>query len=204
MVGSFWGVVALLLLASPTSVAATEALDVSAEEFGLYMDWMAGREDPRLEKYNDAQKRKKIARSLGVQVKVLGAAITKVGPVAGTLPQQTSSAIRAGLETTTLKGRILDVIIDAEQAHVVAGVQWRCGDPRDFDKEACWAAHAVGQTGRIVKTVGLWCTDSTGIKQFSAKIARSAAQRISKSSIERFAGSRYIRLFEEVKRGPHK
>lgn len=178
--------------------------DVSNQEYQLYMDWKDGREDPRLEKLDEAGKLKKIAASLGVTAKELQAAIAKVQPVADTLAKDTERALRAALDTTPLKGRVLEVHVDAGQAHVVAGIKWRCGDARDADAEAAYAGWAVGDSGKLVKTVVVWCVNEGDTKLFSAKAAGAAMARISKTSIERFASSRYIKLFEEVKRGPHR
>jgi hypothetical protein len=86
----------------------------------------------------------------------------------------------------------------------VAYVKWKCGDQRDVDEEAAWVAWAVNQGGGVVKTAGVWCVNEIDTKLFSAKIGRASFERIRKEAIERFASSRYIRLFEEVKRGPHR
>lgn len=198
------GLTLLLGLGVPaTALAGTEA-KVTAHEYQLYMDWKDGRDDPRLKNASEATKLKKIARSLHVSAAELKAAVAKVKPVAGLLGQQTQSSIRAALQTTMLKGRLREVHVDAGQGHVVAGVKWDCGDSRDWDKEAAYAAWGVTDAGHIVKTLVVWCVDAADTKLFSAKIGRTAFAKISKRSIERFATTRYIRLFEEVRRGPHR
>ncbi len=193
----------LVLAATLVTGSAAKAATITAEEYAIWVDWRDGREDPRLEKDSEAIRKKKIAAQLGVNVKALEAAIGKVEPVAGTIVKETEQAIRATLDGTPLKGKILDVSIDDSQSHVVAYVKWRCGDVRDIDKEASWAGWAVGDAGKLAKTIGVWCVNDGNTKIFSAKLATSAAAKIGKSSIERFAGSRYIKLFEDVKRGPH-
>jgi hypothetical protein len=184
--------------------AGAEANSVTPREYELYMDWKDGREDPRLEKYSDAVKLKKIARSLNVEPKELEAIIGRVGPVAGTLKAETEKAVKAALDETPIKARISSVEVNIATGHVVAYVKWKCGDQRDVDEEAAWVAWAVNQGGGVVRTAGVWCVNEIDTKLFSAKIGRASFERIRKEAIERFASSRYIRLFEEVKRGPHR
>jgi len=177
---------------------------VSPEEFSLYREYVIARDDTRLEKYNAKAKIKKIARSLGVSGKQLQAAIDKLDPLIGTLQADTEKAIRAALDQTPLKKVILKVEVNLETEHAVAFIKWRCGDPRDHDKEGAYVAWAVSEGGEVVKLLGLWCVNSIDTKLFSGKIARPALGRVNKSGIERFASSRYIRLFEDVKRGAHR
>ncbi len=195
-------IVALFSLTAVPTMA-SPAGEVTVEEYQLYMDWMDGKQDPRLEKFNDAKKMKKIAKNLGVKVGIMKAAVEKVSPLAKDVGKDAEKSIRASLAQTPLKGRIKDVIVDAEQGHVIAHVQWSCGDKRDAEKEMAFAGWAAAQA-TVVKTSALWCVNSVGTKLLSAKASNSALSRISKSGIERFARARYIRLFEGVKRGPHK
>lgn len=200
----FWCMVIVAVVAFLAGPASADDGQVTAEEYALYMDWVDGRQDPRLEKFSEDVKLKKIARSLRVKSSRLKAAITKVTPLADTLSKRAEKSLRQNLDATPLKERVIKVIVDTTQGHVVAYVNWRCGDPRDRDKEAAYAGWAIGQGSKVVKTGGVWCVNEIDTKLFSAKIARSAAARINKAAIERFATGRYIRLFEEVKRGPHK
>jgi len=177
---------------------------VTSGEFALYMDWKEGREDPRLEKFSEAAKMKKIAKNLGVPVTTLKEAVGKVEPVAATLGKDTEARIRKSLEKSPIKGRVLEIIVDVSQSHPVGAVKWRCGDTRDLDKEAVWVGWAIADGGPVLKTGAMWCVNGAGTKLFSAKASRDALARISTGSIERFASSRYIRLLEGVKRGPHK
>lgn len=178
--------------------------DVSPEEFNLYREYVIGRDDTRLEKYNDKAKLKKIARSLGVSTKQLKGAIDKVEPLIESLQADTEKAIRASLDQTSMKKAVLKVEVNLETEHAVAFVKWRCGDPRDHDKEAAYIAWAVADGGPVIQLLGLWCVNSIDTKLFSGKIARPALGRVSKTGVERFATSRYIRLFEDVKRGAHR
>lgn len=178
--------------------------DITPTEYQHFMDWKDGREDERLAKLDESGKLKRIAKSLGLQHKELQQIIDKVSPLAASLEKDSEAAISEALKDTPLKGRVGLVDVNAETGHVVAWVEWKCGDPRDIDKEAVYAAWAVGDSGKVVRTLVLYCTNEAGTKLFSAKAAHTSLTRINKSTIERFASSRYVRLLEDVKRGPHK
>ena len=196
------------VLALAVTLLATHAVlargpDVSPADYQLYMDWRDGREDPRLEAQSEEQKLARIAKSLNVKPADLKRVVERIDKVAATLAADTEKAIQQALAETALKGRVLEVHVDAGQGHVVAGLKWRCGDTRDADKEAAWAAWAANDGGRVVQTLVLWCVNDVDTKLFSAKIGRAGFEKVAKDGIERFATSRYIKLFEDVKRGPH-
>ena len=86
----------------------------------------------------------------------------------------------------------------------MAYVKWRCGDLRNVDAEAAYVAWAVADRGEVVNLVGLWCVDANETKMFSGQIGRSAFTKVRKARIPQLAASRYIRLFQDVKRGPHR
>ena len=130
--------------------------------------------------------------------------VDKVGPLAATLQADTEKAVRAALASTPVAKQVASVEVNVSTGHAVAFVKWRCGDARDVDKEAAWVAWGVADAGTVVKTLGLWCVNEIDTKLFSAKIGRECFERISRETIDRFATSRYIRLFEEVRRGPHR
>ena len=190
-------------LFTASGLAQAEPPDITPREFQLYMDWIDGREDPRLEGLTEKKKKKKIARSLKVKVKELEAAIEKVGPVRERIRPELEAGIRANLGKTPIQGQVLEVTVDDRDTHVVAYVAWKCGHKDDREQEAAYAAWAVGQVGALVGVVGLWCVDGKKTKLFSAQIGRSGFEKINFSRIKRFAARRYIRLFEQVKRGPH-
>ena len=195
----------VLLMGLATSQAlAVQPEEITAREFQLYMDWKEGCEDERLAEVSEDVRYKKIAKNLGVSAKELKATVAKVEPLAKDIPEATKRAIAAAMKATPINGRHLETLIDAEQGHVVGGVKWRCGDARDIDKEAAYVAWAVAEGGQVIETLALWCVNEIDTKLFSAKIGRNGFARINKSGIERFASSRYIKLFEGIKRGPHK
>jgi len=190
------------LLSAILSVPAA-ASEISAEEFAMFVDWREGRSDPRLAKLDETSKLKKMAKQMGVSAKALRRAIDKVRPIATTIGKDTEHSIKRALEGTPVSSRVLDIVIDSRDSHVVGYVKWRCGDQRDLEKEAAYIAWSLKEAGGIVKTLGLWCVNSDDTKLFSARIGATAFGKIRRTSIPRFAISRYIRLFEGVKRGPH-
>ncbi len=194
--------VVVVALAGATELWAAP-LDVTATEYTLYVEWTAAREDAKLGKLNQEAKVKRVAAALGVSAKELQRVIAKVEPEMASIKPEAEKAMRARLDETPLKGRILSVELNTETEHAVALVKWRCGDPRDWDKEAAYLAWAVNAATPVTKILGLWCVNELDAKLFSAKIGRPGIERITKEAVERFATSRYIKLFEEVKRGPH-
>lgn len=185
-------------------VAQAAKIELSAKDYRLYVGWTQGKEDPRLEKLSEVKKKRKIARSLGVSLKELDAAVSVVGPVAATLPAKIESAVAEQLAKTSLKGRIKTVEISPVDDAIVAGIKWSCGDVRDHDKEAVYVAWAFSEAAPVVKTLALWCVDGSDTKQFSGVIDNTGYTRIRESGIERFASSRYIKMFTDVKRGAHR
>jgi hypothetical protein len=185
------------------ATAGAEPPAVQPEEYTLYVMWRDGREDTRLKKLSDDVKVKKVAQSLGVSSKELQRVIDKVDPVMATLKDDVEKAVRAAMAQTPMAKRLISVELNTETEHVVALIKWRCGDPRDWDKEAAHIAWAAASGGPVTKILGLWCVNDLDTKLFSAKIGRPGMDRIDKNAIDRFASSRYIKLFEEVKRGPH-
>lgn len=188
-------------LCAGSSLAGT--FEVSPQEYALYKDYLEGRADERLATDDEETKLKKIAKTLGVNLNELKAAIEKVKVAQPSLNQDTVAAIRASLEQTPLAARVLDVELNTDTRHAVAYVKWRCPDKRDVDLEAAYVAWAIGDSNPLVNVLGLWCVNEIETKLFSAQIGREAFTKIRKSSIPRFAASRYIRFFQKIKRGPH-
>ncbi len=175
----------------------------TADEYRIYIDWRDGCLDPRLAAHSDASKLKKIATNLGVNTGRLQDIISRVEPESASIQQRIEGALQAALQSTPLASRVDLVTVDVDSGHVVAGVRWKCGDPQDISQDAAYAAWAASQTDALLSTVGLWCVDDFGVKQFSATIGRSGMNRIERADIPRFAASRYIRLFEKPKFGSH-
>ncbi len=187
-----------------SAVASANAPSLTLEDYAAYKDWMNGKEDPRLAEDSEDARFAKIAKTIGLTGEALKEIVARVSPLAEGLDKQMQAKIKESANTTPLKGRLKEVHVDARQGHVVAGVKWQCGDMRDVKVEAGYAAWAVAQGGFLVKTLVVWCTNEVDTKLFSAKIGRPNFLKIKKGRIERFGRTRYIRLFEEVREGPHK
>lgn len=187
-----------------SSAMAGPGLEITPEEYASYHAWMNGKEDPRLAEFSAEVKMKKIAKQEKMKVSVFRARVDKVTPIVETIKPENQAALRNALDQTVLKSRIREIEISTSSAYVVAYVKWECGDKRDIDKEAAYVAWAAGQAGKIIKVLGLWCVNSIDTKLYSAQIGRESFTRVKKSSVERFAVSRYARMFEKVKRGPHR
>ena len=177
---------------------------LSLEDYAAYKDWLNGREDPRLAEESEDVRYAKIAKTIGLSGEALKKIVERVTPLADGIDKMMQDKIKVHAGTTLLKTRLKEVHVDARQGHVVAGVKWQCGDMRDVKVEAAYAAWAVAQGGFLVRTLVVWCTNEVGTKLFSAKIGRPNFLKIQKPRIERFGRTRYIRLFEEVREGPHK
>ena len=134
----------------------------------------------------------------------LEAAIAKVQAVESTLGSSTAAAVKGSINQTPMASRLLDVEVNTDTRHAVAYVKWRCPDKREIDLEAAYVAWAIGDSNPLVNVLGLWCVNEIDTKLFSAQIGRESFTKIRKSSIPRFAASRYIRFFRKVKRGPHR
>jgi len=180
------------------------APDISPEEYLLYRAWKDGSQDPRLVDLPEKKKLRKIAAQEGAKVSTIKAVIAKVGPLRDTLGELSAAAIRYRLTQTPVGGKVRKVEVNTASGHVVAYIKWLCGDRRDIDIEASHISQAAGAAAPVVKTVALWCVNGKDTKLFSAKIGRAAFNRIRPATIPRFASTRYIRLFENIKRGPHR
>ena len=109
------------------------------------------------------------------------------------------------LETTRVKGRILDVLINADEPkHVVAYVRWKSSAEKDVVKEAATIGGALAKEMPFVSTLSLSAihpkAEATSKKSiWSGKISRTGMERINPARIEDYADRLYGRLFEKVK-----
>ena len=122
----------IVLSALCLAPVAASAADVTPQEYALYMDWKDGQQDERLAEDDPETKKKKIAKTLGVTVAELDAAVAKVQGVVATLGSSTAEAVRGSIKQTPMASRLLDVEINTETRHAVAYVKWRCPDKRDI------------------------------------------------------------------------
>ena len=191
----------LVALAGPGYAQAVDS--VTCDEYQNYMAWKDGIQDPRLAEDSDDDRYKKIGKTIGLSAADLKAVVGKIEPLQGQLKGAWEAKIKQSLTQTPVNAQVKSVEMNVQTGSPIAYIEYRCGETAKIDRDATWVAEAVRASGGFVKTLALWCTDAKGIKQFSAIIDRSGFEKIRKSSIDRFASSRYIRLFTDIKRGPH-
>jgi len=195
---AFAGVLAALVLAAPSRASATP-VDMTAEQYRMYKDYVGALSDPRVEKIAPAKRIAAIAKNFRINEKLLRAAVTKGDALGPTLAHDCEAEVRSELGTSTLKGRIGEVKVDAADGHVVTYVQWQNKDGSKLEEEAATVALLAARGAPITSTVALWAKDPSGRKVFEAKISADAASRFSQDRIAMFARARYIRVFEDVK-----
>ena len=194
--------IVLTTLFLTSTLVSANTVDMNADEFRYWRTYVQLQNAPKLKPLTENAKRAQIAKHLKISPAQLSEAIAKGEQHGEGIEQRTAEAISKALETTMLKGRIQDLTINTDTDQAVAFIKWTARSPLDFDKEACWAAWAVGEAGHIVNILVLWAVNAADATVFSAKVGRTAFTRIHKNRINSFASTRYIKMFEDVKRGP--
>lgn len=189
-------------LRAQTAGTATNAIELTAEEFTQYRTYVNLKDAPKLANLPEKQKRAKIAQSINITPAQLDVAIEKGEKAGDGIGDRTVAAVQAELAKTPLKGRVKEVTIDTSSEQAVIFVKWQAGNALDFDKEACHVAAAVKAGGHIVSLVVLWAANANDVTVFSARVGRNAFTKINPATINSFASSRYIKMFEQVQRGP--
>jgi hypothetical protein len=192
----------ILSLSSARQAFATAPVEMTAEEYQIYKTYQEINGDPKLASMAEKVKRQKVADATKTTVKVVDAAIEKGKQFGEGIGDRTAEAIKTELAATPIGSRVLDLKVNTETDRAVAFIKWRAQSTLDFDKEACWAGLAVKEGGHIISIMVVWAVNSQDVTVFSAKADRSALLKIQKSSIPNFASTRYIKMFEEVQRGP--
>ena len=199
---------AIMILGAETA-SATEISEITDKDYYAASYYKDALEDPRIQKVKKQSKKiRKIARSIGISAKQLKAAIAKMGGLSGEPTELAVAAIKAGFEESRVKGRVLDVLINAEEAkHVVVYVRWRASKSKDVVKDASAIAHAVVSRAPLVSTLSLSAIHPKAPSEsrksvWSGKIGHGAMERISPKRIEDYADRLYKRLFEGVEERP--
>jgi len=198
---SLFGLVCLVL---PRFLSAACPVQLSPEDYTYFKTYQLYKDAPKLANLPDAKKRVKIAENLKISVSRLNTAIQNGLKAGNNIEELVKTSIQEALAETPLKDKVLDVTINTQTEHAVAFIKWRAQNPLDFDKEACYGAFSVKEGGPFISIAVLWAVNNNDVTVFSAKAGRSAFEKISKSQINNFASTRYIKMFEEVKRGPQK
>jgi hypothetical protein len=202
-------VAAAWLLGGALVAQAGEVGEIKADEYYAAAYYKQALEDERIQKIKSPDKQlKKIASSIGMSPKKVQAAVEKVEGLGGDPAALATAAIKKGLEGTRVKGRVMDVLINAsEPKHVIAYIRFRGEKAANVVKDASAIAQIVASKTPLVTTLSLSAihpkaADDSKVSVWSAKIATSRAQNIDPARIEVYADRMYGRLFEIVDSKP--
>lgn len=192
--------VAALVLLVPGS-ARGSPIPMTAGQYRLYRSYVTTVASPAVRKLPAARRLAAVARTLRVRESSLREAV-KAGDVVGpTIADASRKELRTELEGTILQGRVTDIDVDASTSHVVTYVEWRNIDGERLDGEATTVALVAARAVPITSTIAIWARDPAGQKIFEAKIGAEVALHFQQERIEMFAHTRYIHMFEDVRRG---
>lgn len=202
-----------VVLATAFSVAgvarAAEISEISADEYYGATYFKNALEHPQIAKQKSRSRQiRMVARDIRWKSRRLTNAVDKLDSLEGDPIELAKKAVLTALDKTRVKGRILDVLINAQEPkHVVMYIRWRGSRGKDAVKEASTIALTVGKATPLVSTLSLAAihpkappTSTRAVWQ--AKIASSAMGNIRESRIEDYADRLYARLFEDVKSLP--
>jgi hypothetical protein len=176
-------------------------VNVTREEFIAVSEFKALKQNPKNAKVADAKLKQQASKAAGLKPEQFDAAQKKLEAFGDELGKKAESALKARLETSIVAKRVVTVVVDVTQAHVVVGVSWKQGNVLDLEDEAATVAGVVKEEVPFVSTLAVWATDGSDKKVFSAKIGHAPMQNINLAKIKDYAKTRYIKFFEEVKRG---
>lgn len=204
---SVLGAVAGLLATAPAH--ANDVTSVTAEDFYGAAYFQRALEHPQVQKAKGKKAQiAVVAKDLKWKPNKLEAALEKVEGLDGDAIELAEAALRAGLEKSRVKGRIRDVIFNAQEPkHVVVYVRWQGSTSKDMVKEAATIASVVAKETPLVSTLSLAAGHpkapaSNKESVWSAKIGKASMERISPARIEDYADRLYKNLFEGVEEQP--
>ena len=195
-----------LALGGPLAHAA-DAGDISGvtgEEFYFARYYQGALEHPKIQKLSESAKINAVAKDLHAKPGKLKEAVEKVGALGGDPAELALTAVKSAFEQTRVKGRVLDVLINADEPkHVVIYVRWQASTQPDVVKEASEIAHTVATKAPLVATLSLAAIHPKAPKDskdavWSAKIGRDRMASIQPKRIDDYADKLYKRLFEGV------
>lgn len=196
---------AILLPAAALAGDGGSLAEITREDFYAAAYYHEALEHPAIKKItSDSKRLDAIAKDLKLRPATLQKAVQKVERLNGDPEEAIRSAILSGLETSRIKGRVLDVLINtSEPKHVVVYVRWQGTASRDAVKDASAIAHAVASEVPLVSTLSLAAIHPKAPKDskdavWSAKIGYEAMKTISPKRIDDYADRLYKRLFEGV------
>jgi hypothetical protein len=199
----------VLAAALPGSASATDVSEISVEEYYAAAYFKQALEHPQVAKQKTRSKQiAAVARDLHWQPKKLTKAIDKVESLEGDPIELATSAIKSGIGGTRVDGRVLDVLINAEEPkHVVVYIRFQGSSAKEVVKDASTIASVVASKAPFVSTLSLSAIHPKAAKDnrtsvWSAKIGRPAMTRIQDSRIDDYADRLYKGLFEGVEERP--
>jgi len=197
-----WALIVAAALVLPALPGAARAADfpMTPEEFGLWRDYQQALTDARVQKKAEKERLPAIAKNFGVPEKKLKDAVEKGTEHGEKMGKIAEEASRAALADTELAARIKEIRADTSAGHVVTYVTWTVANPEFIDREACLVATRVVKANALASTIKVDVLGAQGQKVFDALISKVNAGRIKEDSIVDFASTRYLKLFEKVKR----
>jgi hypothetical protein len=196
-------------LALPASAFATDVSEISADDYYAAAYFKQALEHPQVAKQKTRKKQiAVVARDLRWKANKLTKAIDKVESLEGDPIDLATNAIKSGMSGSRVDGRVLDVLINAEEPkHVVVYIRFQGSSSKDVIKDASTIASVVASKVPFVSTLSLSAIHPKAAKDsktsvWSAKIGRPAMTRIQESRIDDYADRLYKGLFEGVEERP--
>ncbi|MCK6552492.1 hypothetical protein L6R52_42080 [Myxococcota bacterium] len=201
-----------IALSSPSVALASDLSALKASDFYHAAYFKDAQEHPAIQKLkSDDAKLAAVAKDLKIKPKDLTAAIQKMEAAGGdveSITKAVEAAVKAAAESTRIKGRLLDVLVNAEEPkHVVLYVRWQSSGSRDVVKEASTIAAIVSAETPLVSTLSLAAISPKASRDskdavWSGKISSESMAKIQKSRIDDYGDRLYKGLFEGVEAQP--
>lgn len=201
--------IVLSLIALPQAASATDVTEISVDEYYGAAYFKQALDHPKMaNKKSRSAQIAAVAKDIHWQPKKLTKAIDKVESLSGDPVELATEAIKEGAGGSRVKGRVLDVLINAEEPkHVVVYVRFQGSTTKDVVKDASAIANLVASKAPFVSTLSLSAIHPKAAKDsttsvWSGKIGREAMLRIQESRINDYADRLYKNLFEGVEEKP--
>ncbi len=199
----------VLTTALAANASATDVSEISADDYYGAAYFKQALDHPKVAKQTSRNRQiAVVARDIHWQPKKLSKAIDKVDGLAGDPIDLAASAIKHGVSGTRVAGRVLDVLINADEPkHVVVYIRFQGSTAKDVVKDASTIASVVARKVPFVSTLSLSAIHPKAPKDsktsvWSAKIGRMAMTRIESNRIDDYAERLYKGLFEGVEERP--
>lgn len=197
-------VVGLTATSFRSSAFGANLSELTANEFYGAAYFREAIEHPKIRGLQRTAQIRAVARDLAWKPSKLETAIAKVDSLRGDPAELAVGAIKSAASGTRLNGRMLDVLINADEPkHVVLYVRWQAHAAKDVVKDAATIASLVAKEAPLVSTLSLAATHPRSPKTstepvWSAKISQDSMGRIQAKRIDDYAERLYKGLFEGV------